>query len=97
MAGAFAVIGTSVPCVDGLDKVRGDAFYVADLRRTGVLHGAVLRSPFANARIRDIDTSAAQTLPGVKAVVTHADGPCCRSKTHSAQVHRLFTTTRPTT
>ncbi|HKB49463.1 MAG TPA: molybdopterin cofactor-binding domain-containing protein, partial [Ktedonobacterales bacterium] len=49
--------------------------YVADIKRTGLLHGAVLRSPYPHARILRIDVSAAEALPGVKAVITTEDTP----------------------
>ncbi|HEX6872424.1 MAG TPA: aerobic carbon-monoxide dehydrogenase large subunit [Micromonosporaceae bacterium] len=52
--------------------IRGHGTYVDDIRLPGMLHGAVLRSPFAHARIRSIDTSAAQAHPKVKAVITGA-------------------------
>src|SRR6266487_2812964 len=60
---------------DGVDKVTGRAAYGADFTLPGLLHGAVLRSPHAHARIVSIDTSAAEALPGVKAVVTARDVP----------------------
>ena len=50
--------------------VRGKGNYVDDLQLPGMLHGAVLRSPLAHARIRSIDTSAAEAHPKVKAVIT---------------------------
>ena len=50
--------------------IRGRGTYVDDVRLPGMLHGAVLRSPFAHARIRSIDSSAASALPGVVAVIT---------------------------
>nr|MBP7694663.1 hypothetical protein [Anaerolineales bacterium] len=52
----FRVIGTTPLRHDGVDKVTGRAQYGADLRLPGMLHGAVLRSPHAHARIRSIDT-----------------------------------------
>ena len=53
--------------------VRGKGNYVDDVRLTGMLHSAILRSPFAHARINNIDTSAALELEGVHAVITGAD------------------------
>src|SRR5690348_1096735 len=50
--------------------VRGQGHYVDDLQLPGMLHGAVLRSPMAHARIVSIDTSAAEAHPKVKAVIT---------------------------
>jgi CO/xanthine dehydrogenase Mo-binding subunit len=71
----FKVIGTRPIRHDGVDKVTGRAKYGADISLPGMLHGRVLRSPHAHARIKSIDTSAALALPGVKAVVTSADFP----------------------
>src|SRR5262245_37300626 len=71
----FKVIGTRPIRHDGADKVTGRAKYGADISLPGMLHGRVLRSPHAHARIKSIDTSAALALPGVKAVVTSADFP----------------------
>jgi len=56
-------------------KVTGRALYGADYRLPGMLYGRILRSPHAHARIRSIDTSKAEALPGVKAVVTSKDFP----------------------
>ena len=72
---AYKVIGTRPVRPDGADKVTGRAIYGADMRLTGMLHGKMLRSPHAHARIRSIDTSKAKALPGVKAVVTAHDMP----------------------
>ena len=58
---------------DGADKVTGRAQYSADFNMPGMIWGKVLRSPHAHARIRGIDTSKAEALPGVKAVVTAKD------------------------
>ncbi len=79
----YRVIGTRPLRPDGADKVTGRALYGADLRLPGMLYGAVLRSPHAHARILSIDTSAAEALPGVKAVVTAADLPDVEAKVAS--------------
>ncbi len=71
----YKVIGTRPIRHDGADKVTGRAVYGADVQLTGMVHGRVLRSPHAHARIKSIDTSAAERLPGVVAVVTGADLP----------------------
>jgi xanthine dehydrogenase molybdenum-binding subunit len=71
----FRVIGTRPIRHDGTDKVTGRALYGADLRLPGTLHGRILRSPLAHARIRRIDASKALALPGVQAVVTSDDLP----------------------
>ncbi len=71
----FKVIGTRPIRHDGVDKVTGRAQYGADIDLPGLLHGKVLRSPHAHARIESIDASAALAVPGVKAVITSADLP----------------------
>ena len=71
----FKVIGTRPIRHDGADKVTGRAKYGADIHLPGLLHGKILRSPHAHARIVSIDTSAALAVPGVKAVVTGQDFP----------------------
>lgn len=71
----YKVIGTRPIRHDGADKVTGKAIYTADLHLPGMVHGKILRSPHAHARIKSIDTSAAESLPGVLAVVTSADFP----------------------
>ena len=58
---------------DGVDKVTGRAAFAADTTMPGMIWGKVLRSPHAHARIKSIDTSKAEALPGVKAVVTSRD------------------------
>ena len=59
----------------GADKVTGRAKYGADIRLTGMLYGAMLRSPHAHANIKRIDISKAEKLPGVRAVVIGTDLP----------------------
>lgn len=68
-------LGTEVPQVNHRAKVLGRAQYAGDLKLPGMLHGAILRSPYAHARIVSIDTSAALALSGVKAVLTGQDAP----------------------
>ena len=72
---AYAVVGTRPVRHDGADKVTDRALYGADFQAAELLHGYVLRSPHAHARILRIDTSKAAALPGVKAIVTAADFP----------------------
>jgi CO/xanthine dehydrogenase Mo-binding subunit len=69
----FDWIGTRPVRPDGVDKVTGRAKFGADLAMQGQLVGKVLRSPHPHARIRSIDVSAAEALPGVKAVATRDD------------------------
>src|SRR3970282_2852260 len=68
-------VGTSPVRPDGVPKVTGLAQYGADFSLPGMLWGKILRSPHAHARIRSIDTSKAQALPGVKAVMPSGDLP----------------------
>ncbi|HIB10319.1 MAG: xanthine dehydrogenase family protein molybdopterin-binding subunit [Dehalococcoidia bacterium] len=69
----FNVVGTRPIRHDGNDKVTGRARYSADITLPRLLHGKILRSPHAHARIMSIDASRALALPGVEAVVTAAD------------------------
>src|SRR3954454_20247401 len=62
------LIGTRIPRVDGLGKASGRTKYPSDVRPEGTLFGAMLYSPYAHARVKSIDTSAAEKMPGVKAV-----------------------------
>ncbi|MBN8875055.1 MAG: xanthine dehydrogenase family protein molybdopterin-binding subunit [Rhodospirillales bacterium] len=71
----FKWIGTRPIRPDGVPKVTGRALYGADLKLPGMIYGKVLRSPHAHARILKIDTSKAEALKGVKAVVTAQDLP----------------------
>lgn len=71
----FTSVGTRPIRPDGVDKVTGRARYGADFNMAGQLVGRVLRSPHAHAMIRKIDTSKAEKLAGVKAVITAADLP----------------------
>lgn len=68
-----SVVGKSVPRLDALEKVTGQAKYCSDMKLPGMLHAKVLRSPYAYARILSIDTSKAQNLQGVRAVITSKD------------------------
>jgi 4-hydroxybenzoyl-CoA reductase alpha subunit len=69
----YNVLGKRVPRVDGKQKVLGQAKYAADYSLPGMLHCKVVRSPYAHAKILNIDTSKAERLPGVKAVITAKD------------------------
>ena len=71
----YKVVGTRPIRHDGFERVTGAAKYGADIQMPGMLHGKVLRSPYAHARIRGIDTSKAEGLPGVTAVVSSKDFP----------------------
>lgn len=67
-AGKRRLIGKRISRVDGPAKVSGKAKYTYDIKRPGMLYGKILRSPYAHAKIISIDTSAAEKMPGVKAV-----------------------------
>ena len=71
----YKVVGTRPIRHDGYDKVTGKAQYGADVSLPGMLHGKVLRSPHAHARIVSIDTSKAEAHPDVDAVATASDFP----------------------
>ncbi|MBI4297675.1 MAG: xanthine dehydrogenase family protein molybdopterin-binding subunit [Chloroflexi bacterium] len=73
--GQLRVVGTRAARHDAVDKVTGRAQFGADVYMAGLLHGKFLRSPYAHARIRSIDTRKAEALPGVKAVATAGDFP----------------------
>ena len=69
----YTNIGRSTPRLEGEDKVTGGALYTADIELPGTIWGRSLRSPYPHARIVSIDTSKAQQVPGVLAVLTGAD------------------------
>src|SRR4249919_949524 len=71
----YAVVGRSIPRVDGEEKVTGQARFTGDLRIPGLLHVRLVLSPYANARIVSIDTSEAEKMPGVVGVYRAADLP----------------------
>src|SRR6516164_2606533 len=62
------LIGKDIPRVDAPDKATGRAKYSFDINRPGMLHARILRSPYAHAKLTSLDTSAAEKMPGVKAV-----------------------------
>ena len=69
----YNVINTRAPRVDAPDKATGRAVYTDDLQFSNLLYGAMVQSPLAHGRIKNIDISKARRLPGVKAVVTAKD------------------------
>ncbi|MGD9932975.1 MAG: xanthine dehydrogenase family protein molybdopterin-binding subunit [Dehalococcoidia bacterium] len=77
---SYKVIGTRPIRPDGVEKVTGKAQYGADIRPPGLVYGRVVRSPHAHARILEIDTSEAEAIPGVLAVVTSKDFPIAADK-----------------
>ena len=71
----YRVVGRRPVRHDGADKVTGKARYGADMVLPRMLHGRILRSPHAHARLESLDTSRAEAAPGVKAVITARDFP----------------------
>ena len=69
----YAVLGKRVTRVDALEKVTGAAQYGGDVHLPGMLHGKFVRSAHPHAKILNIDTSEAEKLPGVRAIVTQDD------------------------
>jgi len=75
MAEELSVVGKRVPLQDAYEKVTGSLKFAVDFDLSGMLVAKVLRSPHPHARIVNIDTSKAEALPGVAAVITHKDVP----------------------
>jgi len=73
MASMKQVVGNPTPRIEGELKVSGQAKYAVDVSLPGMLWGKLLRSPIASGKIKQIDTSKAAVLPGVRAIVTGAD------------------------
>ncbi len=73
MASSKQVVGNPTPRIEGVSKVNGQAKYAVDIVLPGMAWGKLLRSPIASGKIKRIDTSKANALPGVHAVVTGAD------------------------
>ena len=71
----LTLIGSPMRKIEGLDKSTGRAVYTDDIVLPGMLHGKILRSPHPHARILSTDTSEAESLPGVHAVITGRDMP----------------------
>src|SRR5436309_5396991 len=69
------VVGTSVPRIDTLEKVLGSGKFAADLHLSGLLYGKLCLSEHAHARVLAVDTSEAERLPGVQAVLTAWNTP----------------------
>jgi CO/xanthine dehydrogenase Mo-binding subunit len=72
---AYSAIGKSLPRIDAREKVTGEAKYCVDLKLPGMLFGKIKRSHLPFARILNIDTSKAEKIIGVKAVITAEDTP----------------------
>ena len=68
-AGPLTAVGQAVSRIDGVQRARGEAAYTADLQLPAMLHTAVLRSPYARARVTSVDVAAARAARGVRAVL----------------------------
>jgi len=71
----LTVLGKDLPRVDGILKATGKAEFAGDITLPGMLVGKVLRSPYAHAKILNVDASKAEKLMGIKAVITGKDHP----------------------
>src|SRR5215470_5589194 len=69
----FSIVGKSTPRIDAYERVTGQAQYTGDIQLPGMLYARVLRSTVPHAKILSIDTSKAEKLPGVKAVIHHGN------------------------
>src|SRR5512143_275247 len=72
--GETAVVGKRLPRVDGYERVSGSAVYAMDVTFPNMLHAVFVRCPHAHARVKKVDTSKAERMPGVRAVLT-GDSP----------------------
>lgn len=94
--GKFRVLGKRVTRTDAIDKVTGRALYTADLTLPGMIYGVFVRSPYAHARIKQIDTSKAWKVPGVVTIITQEQlskdfALIVEEEVHAAQrIRRLF-------
>jgi xanthine dehydrogenase molybdenum-binding subunit len=74
----YAVVGKRMPLLDAAEKTTGRALFTVDMELPGMLHASILRSPHAHARVLRIDTSGAERLAGVKAVLSKNNAPRSR-------------------
>lgn len=72
---AAKVVGTSAPRVEGVEKITGAALYTGDLKFARLLHAAVVRSPYAHAKVKGVNVDKALKVPGVRAVATGREFP----------------------
>src|SRR5512140_1957354 len=86
------LIGKRISRLDGPAKVSGKAKYTHDVKRPGMLYGTIVRCPHAHAKIVSIDTSAAEKMPGVKAVYV-VNGPGTEAQWAGFEVVALAATT----
>ena len=85
----MAVVGTSAKRIDGIEKVTGTAEFTTDIVLPRMIHAKLKRSPFAHAKILGINTSKAEQMPGVRAVITAADLPDVRLGVLTLDEHLL--------
>ncbi len=71
----YSVVGKRLPRVDALEKVTGEAVFSVDVSLPNMIHGKVLRSPYAHAVVVRLDVTKARNLDGVLAVVIASDVP----------------------
>lgn len=76
---ALTVVGTRAPRADALEKVTGRARYTSDVRRGGMLHAALLRSPIARGTVARLDLLPALAIPGVRDAIARQDVPAIRT------------------
>jgi CO/xanthine dehydrogenase Mo-binding subunit len=84
----MSAIGQSLTMIDAEERVTGRINYVLNVELAGMLHAKILRSPFPHARLKHIDASAAERLPGVAAVLTRDD--FAEKSGYSANYGRIF-------
>ena len=75
----FSVMGKGLPRADAIEKVKGEAIFASDRQQPRMLHVKFLRSPYPHAKIIDIETTQAEELPGVKAILTFKNVPKIRA------------------
>jgi xanthine dehydrogenase molybdenum-binding subunit len=75
MTHEFSVLGKNLPRKDAVEKVNGQVTFVSDIHLPNMLHAKFLKSPYAHARIKRVDTSKAERMPGVRCILTHRDVP----------------------
>ena len=68
--GETRVVGKGILRVDAHERVGGEALYYDDMKLPGMLYGVILRCPYGNAKVRNVDTGAAERMPGVHAVIS---------------------------
>ena len=80
----FSIVGKSPEMIGSRERVTGRAKYTVDIRLPGMLYAKILRSPYAHAKILEIDTSRAERLPGVEAVLTHREAKILYRTSHGS-------------